>query len=211
MSLTLILVVVTGLISYQAFSNRNVLDKFILYPALMKDTKQWYRFISSGFVHADWQHLLINMLVLYQFGTILERNFSSIFGPGFGQILYLILYISSIIIADIPAYFKHQNDPSYRALGASGGTSALVFAYILFNPWGWFAFPPLPALIFGIGYLLYSSYMGKRGMDNIGHDAHFWGAVYGVFFMIFAALAFQPGLVNYFLAQLMQGPSAPNF
>lgn len=211
MSLTLILVVVTGLISYQAFSNRNVLDKFILYPALMKDTKQWYRFISSGFVHADWQHLLINMLVLYQFGTILERNFSSIFGPGFGQILYILLYITSIIIADIPAYLKHQNDPSYRALGASGGTSALVFAYILFNPWGWFTFPPLPALIFGVGYLLYSSYMGKRGMDNIGHDAHFWGAVYGVFFMIFAALAFQPGLVNYFLAQLMQGPSAPNF
>jgi len=211
MSLTLILVVLTGLVSYRAFTDPATSAKLMLYPVQMKQKGEWYRFLTHGFIHADWGHLLINMIVLYQFGRFLENAFMNIFGTGMGQILYIILYFSALIVASIPSYFKHQDDPGYASVGASGATSALVFGYILFNPWGWFAFPPLPALVFGIGYLLYSSYMEKRGTDNIGHNAHFWGAVYGVVFTILAALAFQPGLVDYFLAQLMQGPSAPNF
>ncbi len=206
MSLTLILVGLTVLISYRGFTDSAAIAKLMMYPVQMKARGEWYRFFSHGFVHADWGHLLINMIVLYQFGDFLEKNFIDIFGAGIGQLLFILLYLSAIIISSVPSYFKNQDNPGYSAVGASGGTSALVFGYILFNPWGWFAFPPLPALLFGVLYLFYSSYMEKRGMDNIGHNAHFWGAVYGVVFTLLAAFAFQPALINYFLEQLAQGP-----
>jgi len=96
-------------------------------------------------------------------------------------------------------------------VGASGATSALVFAFILFDPWQWFLFPPLPALLFGVAYLWYSSYMDKRGMDNIGHNAHFWGAVYGIVFTLISAALLRPEMLNAFLVQLLKGPSAPPF
>lgn len=211
MSLTLILVLMTGIVSYQGFNNPATNAKLMLYPIQMKARGEWYRFISHGFVHADWMHLIVNMLVLYQFGTFLEATFIQVFGAGVGQILYVILYLSSIIISAIPSYFQHQDNPGYAAVGASGATSALVFGFILFNPWEWFTFPPLPALLFGVAYLWYSSYMEKRGMDNIGHNAHFWGAVYGFVFTIISAVAFRPELINYFIAKLMQGPSMPGF
>lgn len=211
MSLTLILVALTALVSYRGFTDPATNAKLMLYPVQMKAKGEWYRFLTHGLVHADWWHLIINMLVLYQFGEFLEGNFIDIFGAGLGQILFVLLYISALIVSAVPSYFQHQDNPGYAAVGASGATSALVFGYILFNPWGWFAFPPLPALLFGVAYLFYSSYMEKRGMDNIGHNAHFWGAVYGVFFTLIAAFAFQPVLVDYFIAQLLQGPTAPSF
>ncbi len=211
MSLTLILVIMTGIISYQGFNNPAVNAKLMLYPVQMKARGEWYRFITHGFIHADWSHLIINMIVLYQFGEFLENAFVQVFGAGIGQILYVALYLSAIIISAIPSYFQHQDNPGYAAVGASGATSALVFGFVLFNPWEWFLFPPLPALLFGVAYLWYSSYMEKRGMDNIGHNAHFWGAVYGVVFTIISAFALAPELINYFFAQLMQGPSAPGF
>lgn len=211
MSLTLILVALTALVSYRGFTDPATNAKLMLYPVQMKAKGEWYRFLTHGLVHADWWHLIINMLVLYQFGEFLEGNFIDIFGAGLGQILFVLLYISALIVSAVPSYFQHQDNPGYAAVGASGATSALVFGYILFNPWGWFAFPPLPALLFGVAYLFYSSYMEKRGMDNIGHNAHFWGAVYGVVFTLIAAFAFQPVLVDYFIAQLLQGPTAPSF
>lgn len=211
MSLTLILVIMTAIISYQGFNNPATNAKLMMYPVRMKSGGEWYRFISHGFVHGDWMHLIVNMLVLYQFGEFLENAFVSVFGAGTGQILYVVLYLSAIVISAVPSYFQHQDNPGYAAVGASGATSALVFGYILFNPWAWFAFPPLPALLFGVAYLWYSSYMEKRGMDNIGHNAHFWGAVYGVVFTIISAFALRSELINYFIAQLLQGPTAPNF
>jgi membrane associated rhomboid family serine protease len=211
MSLTLILVIMTAIISYQGFNNPATNAKLMMYPVRMKSSGEWYRFISHGFVHGDWMHLIVNMLVLYQFGEFLENAFVSVFGAGTGQILYVVLYLSAIVISAVPSYFQHQDNPGYAAVGASGATSALVFGYILFSPWSWFAFPPLPALLYGVAFLWYSSYMEKRGMDNIGHNAHFWGAVYGVVFTIISAFALRPDLINYFIAQLLQGPTAPNF
>jgi membrane associated rhomboid family serine protease len=213
MSLTLILVIMTSIISYQAFNSPATMGKLIFYPYAIKErgSSEWYRFLSGGFIHGDWGHLIINMIVLYQFGNFLEDGFIQVFGAGLGQILFILLYITAIIISDIPSYFQHQNNPGYRALGASGATSALVFGYILFNPWAWFAFPPLPALLYGVAFLWYSSYMEKRGADNIGHNAHFWGAVYGVLFTLISAFAFQPALLQYFWFKLLQGPTSPSF
>ncbi|GJM32494.1 MAG: rhomboid family intramembrane serine protease [Saprospiraceae bacterium] len=207
-SLTLILVVMTSLISYQAFNNPAMMQQLTFRPALIKQNGEFYRFLTSGFVHGSWSHLLINMFVLYQFGEFMEGFFSFIFGPGIGKIVYIIFYLSAIIIASIPTYFRYQDNFAYGAVGASGATSALIFGYILYDPWQWFIFPPLPALILGVGYLFYSSYMDKKGTDNIGHNAHFWGAVYGLLFTIVSIVAMKPDMLNEIMGRLMAGPGA---
>jgi membrane associated rhomboid family serine protease len=211
MSLTLILVILTAIISIQAFSNEDMQRKLLFHPLSIAEFGQWYRFFSHGLVHAGWDHLLINMFVLYQFGQIVEGAFLSIFGILTGKIVFIIFYFLAIAIASVPSYFKHRNNSWYAALGASGATSALVFCYIFFEPWGWFLFPPLPAILFGVVYLWYSSYMGKRGYDNIGHDAHFYGAVFGIGFMILSGLIFRPGLLLYFVQKILSGPTPPPF
>lgn len=212
-SLTLILIAMTVLVSYRAFSDMSMRYKLSFHPASVQEFGQFYRFLTSGFIHADWQHLIFNMYVFYLFGETLERYFThdNLFGPTIGRVLFLFFYLSAIIVSDIPSYFKHRNNTAYSALGASGATSALLMAYILFDPWGWFIFPPLPGVFLAVGYLWYSSYMSKKGIDNIGHDAHLWGAVYGLVFMLVASAILQPGLLTFFLNQLMQGPTLPNF
>lgn len=211
MSITIVIIVLTCLISYQAFGNPEFKSNLLFFPAAIKRSGQYYRFLSGGLIHADWGHLLINMYVLYQFGEFMEAVFNNLFGPLVGRIIYLLFYLSAIVFAALPSYIRHQDNYGYAALGASGATSALVFAYILFNPWQWFIFPPLPAIIFGVAYLWYSSYMDKRGGTNIGHYEHFWGAVYGVVFILAIAITSKPGLLNYFIQQLAAGPGAFHF
>lgn len=212
LSITLILVAMTALVSYQAFNNPSMQRKLLFHPASVREFGEWYRFLSSGFVHANWGHLLINMFVLYQFGEVLEYLFSKqIFEPMAGRLIFLFFYLSAIVVADVPTFFKHRDNHAYASLGASGATSAMVTAYVLFQPWGWFIFPPLPGILFAVAYLWYSSYMAKRGGDNIAHDAHLWGAVYGLVFMLGLAAFYKPSLLQFFIAQLMQGPSMPSF
>lgn len=197
----------TGLISYQAFNNPAMRAKLIFYPATIKSSGEYYRFLTSGFIHGDWGHLFINMFVLYQFGRFAEEGvFPLLFGDTMGKFVYLIFYLAAIVLSSIPTYFRHQNNYGYAALGASGATSALVFTYILFDPWQWFIFPPLPAILVGIGFLMYSSYMDKRGSDNIGHNAHLWGALFGLFFTVVSIFVLQPQLFDFLLGQLFEGP-----
>lgn len=213
MSITIALIALTGLISYQAFENGALKANLILHPFTMKREKQWYRFLTSGLIHADWNHLLINMFVLYMFGEEIEFYFDQVFSGGLGRLVYLLLYLSAIIISSIPTYFKHQDNSFYSALGASGATSALVMVSVFFAPWRWFIIPPLPAILFAVGYLWYSSYMAKNSRDNIGHEAHYWGAVYGVAFILSIAFFYESeiDLIQLFLYQFLQGPSLPNF
>lgn len=207
MNITILLVIMTAIISYQALNNPVLQQKLLFYPYDIHTKGEWYRFISGGLVHADYAHLIINMVVLYQFGEVVEYYFGAIFGSGLGRLIYILFYFSAVAIASTPSYLMHKENAYYRALGASGATSALVFVFILFNPWQMFLFPPLPAIIFGIGYLIYSSYMAKRGSDNIGHDAHFWGAAYGLAFIISIALLYKKELLDLFINQLLAGPS----
>jgi membrane associated rhomboid family serine protease len=211
MSITLILIIMTGIISFQAFNNPNMKGQLLFHPVAIKETGQWHRFITHGFIHADWGHLLINMYVLYLFGQFNESLFNYLFGPAFGGIVFIIFYISAIAAASLPSYFRNIDNRLYAALGASGATSALVFSYILFDPWQWFIFPPLPAILFGAAYLWYSSYMEKRGTDNIGHNIHFWGAIYGVVFILVSELLTKPEMITYFFYRLMEGPELPGF
>ncbi|RIY07936.1 rhomboid family intramembrane serine protease [Hymenobacter rubripertinctus] len=171
--------------AFYAWSNPAFLESWILEPYRMQRNNDWYRFITSGFLHADITHLLFNMLAFYSFSQLVEGVFTEVFGPITGLLYFLLLYLGGIVVSDIPTYLRHRNDPSYRSLGASGGVASVIFSAILFNPVaGLYIFPlpiAIPGFIFGFLYLGYSYYMSQRpGSDNINHDAHFYGAIYGI-------------------------------
>lgn len=198
MSFTLVIIIVTALVSFAAFNNDDLRNKLILWPRRMDNPAEYYRFITSGFIHSDMTHLFFNMFTLYFFGRNAEYWFNVIGRPA----LYPLLYLVAIVAASIPSYLKHKNNPYYSALGASGGVSAILFCTVYIAPWTtiyvWFI--PIPAIIAGILYLVYSAYMAKQERDNIGHDAHFWGAVFGFVF----TFIFDPTHGRFFLEQLMQ-------
>ena len=182
-TLTVGIIALTCLISFSAFSSEKIMNDLIMWPVQVKARNQWYRFVTSGFLHADWMHLIFNMFTLYIFGQqIVEPGCEQLSGKW----MYLVLYFGGMVIADIPSYLKHRNDYHYRSLGASGAVSAVVFAGILFYPtmkMGFFFIPPIiPAYIFGPLYLLYCVYAAKQSRDNVNHDAHLWGAFFGLAF-----------------------------
>jgi len=187
MSVTLIIIAITVIVSVLAFSNREIFRRLAFNAYDIKHFKNSYRFLSYAMIHADWIHLLINMMVLYSFGRIVEQYYEIIFGVK-GILYFLLLYIGGTALSTLPSYGKHKDDYSYTAVGASGAVSAVVFASILFDPlmkiYLFFVPIGIPAIIFGVLYLIYSAYMGKKNIDNIGHDAHFWGAIFGFVFTI---------------------------
>jgi membrane associated rhomboid family serine protease len=199
----LILLGLTVAISAYAWSNQELMNNWILDPYQMnRRGGQWYRLLTSGFLHADWGHLLFNMITFYSFGGLALSAFASELGRTNGIIAFLVLYLGGIIVSDLPTYFRHQHDPGYRSLGASGGVASVLFAGILFQPIGkvYMMFIPfgIPGFIWGVLYLLYSYYMGRRRGDNINHDAHFYGALYGVVL----TLALLPATLPDFLLQV---------
>lgn len=208
-SITIIIIVITCIISVLSFNNHRLREQLMFIPYVIKKDGQFYRFISSGFIHGDFMHLGVNMFVLWSFGTAVENFFGQMFGT-MGNIYFVALYILGIIFSDIPSYLKHQNHSHYRALGASGAVAAVLYAFILILPLNTlmiFPLPiPIPAIIFGILYLGYEFYSSKKNtQDGIGHDAHFWGAVFGVVFTL--ALKFELG--PRFVEQLMSWTTLP--
>lgn len=198
--ITLIIIAITVLVSIYAFSNQSVVQKLILYPRIMNRPSEYYRLITSGFIHSDWNHLFFNMFTMFFFGRIAEYVWMSLWGQA-GILLYIIFYLSSIAVASAPAIIKHKNNTAYAALGASGGVSAVMFFVIYYQPWSsiYVYFVKLPALVYAVLYIIYSYYMNKRGMDNIGHDAHLGGAFYG----LICALLADPYHGQLFINQLM--------
>ena len=191
MELQVIIIIITCVISVAAFALRFLMTKFQLNAWSVVSRKEYFRLLTYGFVHADFIHLLINMVVLWSFGRALIYFFDVIFA-GNGSPMFLFLYISAIPISAIITVKKNKNNPNFNAVGASGAVSAIVYASIFLKPysllylWG----IPIPGILFGVAYLIYSWVMAKRNADNIGHDAHFWGAVYGFLF---------PGLLKFSL------------
>lgn len=191
-SITITIVVITCLFSFAAFQKEKVKEDMLFWPAEIKSRNQYYRFFSYGLIHADIPHLVFNMYTLYSFGERLEKyTFSQfeIFGEN-AKIFYVILYLSAIVVSTLPDYFKHKDNFSYRALGASGAVSAVLFASIILDPklslYIFFIPIPIPGYIFGVIFLALSAYLAKKGTDNIGHGAHFTGAIYGLLFTIIA-------------------------
>lgn len=201
MTVTLFIIIVTALVSVVAFSNHELFRRLLFNAYDIKHFKNGYRFLSYALVHADWMHLIINMLVLYSFGRVVESYYSFIFGDK-GILYYVLLYVGAIAISTLPSYGKHKDDYTYSAVGASGAVSAIVFASIIFDPLNKiyiFLIPiGIPAIVFGLLYLAYSWYMSNKNLDNVGHDVHFWGAIFGLVF----TLALKPALINHFLGSI---------
>ena len=202
MSVNLLLIILTCLISIQAFNKHAFISELSHYPLRESRDRQYYRMFTAAFVHADFFHLFVNMFVLYGFGEYLESQFTIFYGSILGPFFYLLFYIVIAGLANIPTFIKHRENYHYRSIGASGATSGIVFAYILFEPTsmlGLYAIIPVPAIIFGILYLFYSSYASRKGADNIDHDAHFYGAMTGFLLM----LILKPMLLQHFFFEIV--------
>lgn len=201
MPVNIILIAVICLISFVAFSRPEIMARYQLNAWSVINRKEYVRVISYGFLHADWMHLLINMFVLYSFSEGVMFYFKYFF-TGYTDLRFLILYLSAIPISAIYSTIKNRSNHAYNAVGASGAVSAVVFTSIFFDPYNpilLFAVIPIPGIIFGVIYLFYSAHMARKQVDNIGHDAHFWGAVYGFIFPLF----YDPTLIFRFFDQFL--------
>jgi membrane associated rhomboid family serine protease len=167
-------------LSLMAFYNERMYSEFMLHPYSVARGQKLWTVITSGFIHRDWSHLLFNMLSFYFFAFQLEAIL--------GHWQFALLYMASLILSDLPSVSKHKDDFWYHSLGASGAISAVVFSFILFNPLTkMIIFPipiPIPALLYGVVYLVYCVYASKQSRDSINHDAHFFGAISGIMITI---------------------------
>ena len=193
---TYALIAITCLVSWMAFNNRKLADRLILWPPAIDKHRQYDRLLTYGFIHADFMHLLFNMITLYFFGRQIEILMTGLVGVW----VYPMFYLSALVISILPTYLKNQHNPNYLSLGASGAVSAVLFAFILIAPWQliFVFFIPLPAIVFAVLYVGYSIWMDKRGGDRINHSAHLAGAAYGVMFL----LIMRPEVLQHFLGQL---------
>jgi membrane associated rhomboid family serine protease len=208
LNVTIIIIIITCLISFAAFQKEAVLDGLIFYPPAINNQKQWYRFITCGFIHADFMHLAFNMYSLWMFGGAVEDAFTRIFG-NMGEAYYILLYLSSLVACLMPTYAKNIDNYYYRSLGASGAVSAIVFTYIFIDPAEKMALLilpiPLPAFLFGVIYLGVSAYLAKKGTSHINHSAHLWGAIYGIVFLIVTSYFFSDfRAFSWFIKQVTQ-------
>ncbi|MGD9930584.1 MAG: rhomboid family intramembrane serine protease [Mangrovibacterium sp.] len=184
--MTIILIAITSLVSIAAFNRPDLIDKLQFNASQIYHRKEYHRLITHGFVHANWEHLIVNMIVLLSFGRAIEMYFEYGFGR-MANAYFLILYFGGMIASNGYALFKHRNNYYYNAVGASGAVSAVLFAAIFFEPWDkiyFFGVIPIPGIVFAVLYLVYSYYMSRKQNDNIAHDAHFLGALFGFVFPI---------------------------
>ncbi|SOD19680.1 rhomboid family intramembrane serine protease [Pedobacter xixiisoli] len=185
-----IIFVFTLITSIYAFNNSELFGKFMLHPYSVSKGNKLYTFITSGLIHADWMHLFFNMFTFFFFAFKLETMI--------GHWQFGLLYIVSLILSDIPTAIRHKDDYRYSSLGASGAISAVLFSYILFLPLSMIGvmFIPMPAIVFGVLYLIYCMYMSKNSRDSINHDAHFFGALTGLILTVILQAGIIPNFIN---------------
>ncbi len=208
-STTLLIIASNVIIFFLTQSNKALTDRLIFWPYYVKRQGDYYRFITSGFMHADMIHLFFNMFTLFFFGDQLEFILTEVakntgMPDKMGTILYICLYVTAIITSDVTTYRKYKDDVRYRSLGASGAVSAVVFGCIILMPWnGIYLYGALKisALLYAVLFLWYCVYMSKRGGDNINHDAHLWGSISGVIFMGLTLLVASPDLFQRVLSE----------
>lgn len=194
--ITYVIIGITVVVSYICFGNESLFRKLAFVPYRTIRNHEWYRLVTHGFVHADMTHLFVNMFTLWSFGTYMESTFQYM---GFSKLSYLGLYFGGMIAASLYDLVKRRNDPYYMSIGASGAVSAILFTSILLDPWGkilLFAIVPIPGIVFGVLYLAYCQYMAKQAGGNINHNAHFYGALYGLLYPILL----EPSLLQMFLS-----------
>ncbi|MCX8523299.1 rhomboid family intramembrane serine protease [Chryseobacterium formosus] len=182
MNIIIIIIAITAIISFIAFNNKEIFEKYKFNVGAIQHRKEYVRIISAGFLHADIMHLLFNMMTLYFFGPVILE--------GFGNVGFLIIYFGSILLGNIFSLFIYQKQPWYSAIGASGGVSGILFAAIAMEPsigiYFFFIPIPIPGFIFGLLYFGYSVYMmlNPKQWDNLGHAAHLGGAFFGLVYAV---------------------------
>ena len=193
MPITLIIIAITAIVSFSGFSNAQLIDKLILWPPAVSRKKEYYRLASYGLIHADLQHLLFNMLTLFFFGRVMEQVYTALLGP----LGFALFYVGGLVVSILPTYLRNQDNSRYRSLGASGAVSAVLFAFILLQPWAKIIVfvVPMPAILYAILYVVYTVYMERQGTGNINHSAHLWGAAYGILVTI---LVYPPAIGMFF-------------
>jgi membrane associated rhomboid family serine protease len=204
--ITFIIIGITAIVSIQAFSNSQLFSALLFDPWKVRHQHQWYRMFSHGLLHADWTHLAVNMFVLFSFGQGVEAYFSQLADNGairYPWLWFLFLYISALFVSSLPTLRKHGNDTMYSAVGASGAVAAVMSCCIFFNPWSkllFWAFIPVPGIVFAALYIVYSSYMSRRQTgEPVNHDAHLFGTLYGLLF----PLLINTRLGGYFIRELL--------
>jgi membrane associated rhomboid family serine protease len=184
--MTIILIAITVAVSYAAFNSPKLMGELQFNASKIIHKHEYHRLITHAFVHANWEHLLVNMIVLFSFGRADEMYFRYNFGNN--HILYFfLLYFGGILASNIYALIKHRNNYFYNAIGASGAVASVLFTAIFFDPWNkiyFFGILPIPGIIFAGLYLFYSYQMSMKQSDNVAHDAHFLGALFGFIFPI---------------------------
>ncbi len=196
--ITLAIIAITCVVSFLAFNNVRLMNDLILWPPAITRSREYHRLVTYGLVHADFGHLLFNMITLFFFGRVMEGFYTKTLGT----LGFALFYIAALVVSILPTYLKNRANPNYRSLGASGAVSAVLFAFILLAPWSRIVVlvVPMPAIVYAVLYLIYSFYMDRRGQDNINHSAHLWGAAFGIAF----TLVLKPEVFSYFLYQLSQ-------
>lgn len=191
---TLAILIATVVVSLAAFAHQGLRAYLSLEPCQMVRTRQYHQVITSGFVHADFAHLAVNMLTLYFFGRSLEGMIVSAYATSSP---FVGIYLSGLVLGSLYPLLKYRHNESYGAVGASGAISGIVFAFCLAQPTALiyvFFSIPMPAWLYAILYTAYSMYGMRRANDNIGHEAHIAGAIGGMV----AAMVSVPAIVTVF-------------
>ena len=196
MTLTLAIIALTCVVSFLAFGRPALVQQLILWPPAIARRGEYWRLLSYGLIHADPGHLFFNMVTLYFFGRAMEPLFVGRLGPAG----YLAFYFGALLVSILPTYLRNRNNPNYHSLGASGAVSAVLFAFILLQPWAliFVFFIPVPAIVYAVLYVGYSIYMDRARKDNINHSAHLCGAGYGVLVLVLM----EPRVIGVFLERL---------
>jgi len=201
MSITVLILLVTVAVSFAAMSNESLYLRFLMNPYQALRRREIWRFVTSGFIHNGYIHLGFNMFTFFFFGEVVERVFDQLIEEN-ATLVYILFYISAIVISDLPVALKNKDNPGYNSLGASGAVSAVVFCSILFFPLNkicLYGLLCLPGFILGLIYIIYSYYQGKNMAGNINHEAHLYGALYGLVF----GLIVYPGAGPAFIDQIL--------
>lgn len=200
--MTIILIAITVAVSYAAFKSPKLMEQLQFNASKVYYKKEYQRLITHAFVHANWEHLFVNMIVLFSFGRAIEFYFETNFGNKH-TLYYILLYLGGILFSNAYAMIKHHKNYFYNSVGASGAVAAVLFASIFFDPWNmiyFFGILPIPGIVFAVLYLIYSYQMSMKQKDNVAHDAHFLGAMFGFIFPILI----NPTLFQTFLDKLFK-------
>ncbi|WP_018861500.1 MULTISPECIES: rhomboid family intramembrane serine protease [unclassified Thioalkalivibrio] len=194
--ITLFIIAGTVAASVWAWQRPRVMERMIYWPPAVARGEYW-RLVTHGFIHADGTHLAFNMITLFFFGMAMER----VLVPAIGVLGFVAFYLAGIVLAILPTHLRHRDNRFYRSLGASGAVSAVLFAYILLQPWSmlFVFFIPMPAIVFAAAYVAYSFWAQRQARDNVNHSAHLWGGAWGVGFM----LLLEPALFGRFFQELL--------